>query len=269
MDLSTLKFNHEYKYAFNTSLACYKLYLFLQYWNANDPMYSEGRKFVHELEDSETSVSERDLDGNFEIPEIFKIENYRLTESGNPSVQQNSGKQSAMSESAGTQSTIYNTSENQSPILTEEIDENQSVSEKSLENQSGDLKNLQNQSNIVSHTNGDVSSANPSGWIESITNNLPGLPSWFKSDAADDSVKQQLELDARHFMKGVMDECTHLGNFSVPLDPELIIIVSAENDEYIPVKGYLKLSKIWPGSQVRTLPRGHITGFIMGRKEFR
>ncbi|KAK7066697.1 hypothetical protein SK128_016797 [Halocaridina rubra] len=43
-------------------------------------------------------------------------------------------------------------------------------------------------------------------------------------------IKDTLTWEAVQFMRGVMDECTHLGNFSVPVDPSLIIIVAAEND---------------------------------------
>ena len=32
-----------------------------------------------------------------------------------------------------------------------------------------------------------------------------------------------IQNEAVYFMQGVMDECTHLGNFSVPLDPSLVI----------------------------------------------
>lgn len=47
-------------------------------------------------------------------------------------------------------------------------------------------------------------------------------------------VKDTLTWEAVQFMRGVMDECTHLGNFTVPVDPSLIIIVAAENDGYVP-----------------------------------
>lgn len=43
-------------------------------------------------------------------------------------------------------------------------------------------------------------------------------------------VKDTLTWEAVQFMRGIMDECTHLGNFSIPVDPSLIIIVAAKND---------------------------------------
>ena len=71
-------------------------------------------------------------------------------------------------------------------------------------------------------------------------------------------------------MVGVMDECTHLGNFSVPLDPRLIIIVAAQQDAYIPRHGVIPLDRLWPGSELRYLPkRGHIAAFLLHNNVFR
>ena len=50
---------------------------------------------------------------------------------------------------------------------------------------------------------------------------------------------------------GLMDECTHLGNYSVPMDPELIEIVAAEFDAYQPRRGVKPLDQLWPGSNIR------------------
>jgi hypothetical protein len=43
------------------------------------------------------------------------------------------------------------------------------------------------------------------------------------------------------------DECTHLKNYDVPFDPNMIIIVVAENDAYQPREGVAALPDIWPG----------------------
>ena len=32
-------------------------------------------------------------------------------------------------------------------------------------------------------------------------------------------------VEAYNFMRGIMDECTHLANFPVPVDPELVLSV--------------------------------------------
>ncbi|OTF77438.1 hypothetical protein BLA29_012951, partial [Euroglyphus maynei] len=57
------------------------------------------------------------------------------------------------------------------------------------------------------------------------------------------------QRDAALFMRGIMDECTHLGNFSPLIDPELAIIINARHDGYVPSQGVIPLTKIWPGSQ--------------------
>lgn len=88
-----------------------------------------------------------------------------------------------------------------------------------------------------------------------------------KSEAA--SYPKTLKKEALQFMVGVMDECTHLGNFSVPMDPELIIIVAAMQDAYIPRDDVLRLDQLWPGSEVRYLDRGHVTAFLLNQFVFR
>lgn len=58
------------------------------------------------------------------------------------------------------------------------------------------------------------------------------------------------------FMRGVMDECTHLANFSTPVDTSLVIIVVAESDAYYPRKSTcIGLTDIWPDAELR---------FVMG-----
>lgn len=42
------------------------------------------------------------------------------------------------------------------------------------------------------------------------------------------------EREALQFMRGMMDECTHLKNFSVPYDTSLITAVCAKDDAYVP-----------------------------------
>lgn len=82
-------------------------------------------------------------------------------------------------------------------------------------------------------------------------------------------VKDSLTWETLHFMRGVMDECTHLGNFSVPVDPELVIIVAADADAYMPREDIMPLTQIWPGSEMRMLDTGHISGYIFKHHEFR
>ncbi|EMP36377.1 Putative protein C4orf29 [Chelonia mydas] len=63
--------------------------------------------------------------------------------------------------------------------------------------------------------------------------------------------RDALQRESLRFMKGVMDECTHVANFSVPVDPSLIIVVQAKEDAYVPRTGVRSLQDIWPGCEIR------------------
>lgn len=75
--------------------------------------------------------------------------------------------------------------------------------------------------------------------------------------------------DTLNFMRGVMDECTHLGNFSKPVDPELAIIISALRDGYVPQQGLIPLTSLWQGAQRRSLDCGHVAAILFNSDVFR
>ncbi|XP_054733441.1 protein ABHD18 [Anastrepha obliqua] len=77
------------------------------------------------------------------------------------------------------------------------------------------------------------------------------------------------EREALQFMRGMMDECTHLRNFSVPFDTSLIIAVCAKDDAYVPRDGCSSLEEIWPGVEVRYLDAGHVSAYVLHQKLFR
>ncbi|XP_031838924.1 protein ABHD18 isoform X2 [Nomia melanderi] len=77
------------------------------------------------------------------------------------------------------------------------------------------------------------------------------------------------EREALQFMCGIMDECTHLKNFEVPVDTHLIIAVCARDDAYVPRDGCMSLEKIWPGAEIRYIDAGHITAYLLHQKVFR
>ncbi|XP_027514641.1 protein ABHD18 isoform X1 [Corapipo altera] len=78
-----------------------------------------------------------------------------------------------------------------------------------------------------------------------------------------------LQRESIRFMKGVMDECTHVANFSVPVDPSLIIVVQAKEDAYIPRTGVRSLQEIWPGCEIRYLDGGHVSAYLFKQGLFR
>ncbi|XP_015257695.1 PREDICTED: uncharacterized protein C4orf29 homolog [Cyprinodon variegatus] len=81
--------------------------------------------------------------------------------------------------------------------------------------------------------------------------------------------RPSLQTESISFMKGVMDECTHMANFSVPVDTSLIIVIQAREDAYIPRTGVLSLQEIWPGCEVRYLNGGHISAYLFKQNFFR
>nr|XP_013015743.1 protein ABHD18 isoform X2 [Cavia porcellus] len=81
--------------------------------------------------------------------------------------------------------------------------------------------------------------------------------------------RNNLQRESLIFMKGVMDECTHVANFSVPVDPSLIIVVQAKEDAYIPRTGVRSLQEIWPGCEIRYLEGGHISAYLFKQGLFR
>ncbi|XP_054846130.1 protein ABHD18 isoform X2 [Eublepharis macularius] len=78
-----------------------------------------------------------------------------------------------------------------------------------------------------------------------------------------------LQRESLRFMKGVMDECTHVANFSVPVDPALIIVVQAKEDAYVPRTGVRSLQEIWPGCEIRYLDGGHVSAYLFKQGLFR
>ncbi|XP_044285078.1 protein ABHD18 isoform X2 [Varanus komodoensis] len=78
-----------------------------------------------------------------------------------------------------------------------------------------------------------------------------------------------LQRESLMFMKGVMDECTHVANFSVPVDPTMIIVVQAKEDAYIPRTGVRSLQEIWPGCEIRYLDGGHVSAYLFKQGLFR
>ena len=101
--------------------------------------------------------------------------------------------------------------------------------------------------------------------VSTPTNNNPS--SLFSTDQTE--IPISIKKDTFNFMRGIMDECTHLANFSSLVDPELVIIIKARHDAYVPSHGVIPLTDIWKGSTVRYLNRGHISAILLDNNEFR
>ena len=53
--------------------------------------------------------------------------------------------------------------------------------------------------------------------------------------------------EVMEFMHIIMDECTHLVNYDVPVDTEMVKIILAKNDCYVLSDGVNDIRSIWPG----------------------
>ena len=94
------------------------------------------------------------------------------------------------------------------------------------------------------------------------------LPKIIRSDASDSP--DSLHREAVYFMRGIMDECTHLRNYDVPYDPSLVYIVVAENDAYQPREGISALPDLWPGANMRYIEgQGHVASYLFKQNVFR
>ncbi|KAI8521716.1 hypothetical protein Bbelb_014700 [Branchiostoma belcheri] len=80
---------------------------------------------------------------------------------------------------------------------------------------------------------------------------------------------QQRSQEAMVFMEGVMDEITHLKNYTMPVDPELVVVVAAKHDSYVPRDKVTDLGELWPGCEVRYIDTGHIAAFLFNQSVFR
>jgi hypothetical protein len=78
------------------------------------------------------------------------------------------------------------------------------------------------------------------------------------------------KADTINFMRGIMDECTHLANFCRPVDPELAFIVTASRDGYVPQAGSIPLTDLWKGCTHRNIPdHGHVSAILFKGDVFR
>merc|ERR1712062_6622 len=97
---------------------------------------------------------------------------------------------------------------------------------------------------------------------------LQMIPKIIRNDAK--GAGDSLHREAVYFMRGIMDECTHLRNYDVPLDTSLIYIVVAENDAYQPREGIAALPDIWPGAKIQYIEgKGHVSSYLTKQNVFR
>ncbi|KAF5288142.1 hypothetical protein FQA39_LY15486 [Lamprigera yunnana] len=125
-----------------------------------------------------------------------------------------------------------------------------------------DLINLVNRS----HTHSLFSSVETTSKDTSMVYILKNL---LNEEFLKDPCSKKHSQEAVWFMKGIMDEFTHLKNFSPPIDTSLIIAICAKRDGYIPSKGFSKLEEVWPSATIRYVDSGHVGAYICYLSIFR
>lgn len=97
----------------------------------------------------------------------------------------------------------------------------------------------------------------------------PSPPSPLSPSPSAASETARSPVEALNFMRGIMNECTHLENFARPVDPSLAVCVAATKDAYVPREGIKSLPEIWPGCEVRYVDCGHVAAFLFSQHVFR
>ncbi|XP_045770296.1 protein ABHD18 isoform X2 [Maniola jurtina] len=115
--------------------------------------------------------------------------------------------------------------------------------------------------------NKEKKSWNVSDFTSDLWTNLPFMKTSGKK--IDISKIHWRDREALQFMRGIMDECTHLSNFSIPFDTSLIIAVCAKHDAYVPRDDVGTLEEIWPGAEVRYVDAGHVSAYLLHQSLFR
>jgi len=75
--------------------------------------------------------------------------------------------------------------------------------------------------------------------------------------------------EALQFMRGIMDEFTHLANYARPMDTSLVILIVARDDAYVLRDGIMDLTQLWKGAELRYIDSGHVAAFIFNQNDFR
>ncbi|CAH0385932.1 unnamed protein product [Bemisia tabaci] len=100
--------------------------------------------------------------------------------------------------------------------------------------------------------------------LKSVTDKLAVLSDWKSGKGMSEEQKEALQ-----FMRGIMDEFTHLTQFSTPVDTSLITAVCAIDDGYVPRDGVMDLKDIWPEAKIVYVNAGHVSAFVLHQKTFR
>lgn len=54
-----------------------------------------------------------------------------------------------------------------------------------------------------------------------------------------------------------------------PVRPDAAVLVAAADDAYVSTESVTQLHQYWPGSELRLLPGGHVSAFLVHQEHFR
>ena len=74
----------------------------------------------------------------------------------------------------------------------------------------------------------------------------------------------------KDMMRLMMDEFTSLHNYSRPVQSNIpnALFIACLNDGYVLRNGIPHMSDLWPGCNIRYIPRGHISAFLLNQSGF-
>nr|XP_026501302.1 protein ABHD18 [Vanessa tameamea] len=160
-----------------------------------------------------------------------------------------------------------NKSDDHKDVKTKDLFENASNKIVKQKKTDGEIKPTESAELTISTNKKDKKPWTVSDFTSDLWVNLP----FFKSSGKKIDIGKihWRDREALQFMRGIMDECTHLSNFSIPFDTSLIIAVCAKHDAYVPRDDVGTLEEIWPGAEVRYVDAGHVSAYILHQSLFR
>ena len=74
----------------------------------------------------------------------------------------------------------------------------------------------------------------------------------------------------KDMMRHLMDEFTSLHNYSRPVESNIpnALFIACSKDGYVLRDGIPHMNDVWPGCEIRYIPRGHISGFLFNQSGF-
>lgn len=74
----------------------------------------------------------------------------------------------------------------------------------------------------------------------------------------------------KDMMRLLMDEFTSLHNYSRPVESNITnaLFIACMNDGYVLRDGIPHMNDVWPGCNIRYIPRGHISAFLLNQSGF-